>query len=298
MSMFDDDVTYDDENLPDHFGETYRGHEGVLRAVERWIAPFESMTIELLEIVETERRLLSIHRWRAKAQHTGIEFDTPLAYVWTFRDGKIVHFRSFLDIADAREAMRLTEQAMSKENVERAKRGVAALNAPELPDELAEELLASDYRIENVSTAVTDKTYYGIDGVRQWRADFFEMLDENARYETEEILADGDDFVIARCESSVTVLVRVRQSSCAGSASAGFATARWRERSATRGVGKLSKPWGCRGRRHRRLAGKNRQARPARFELATSRSGGQPNRSRQALQMQISPANGALPPTR
>jgi ketosteroid isomerase-like protein len=107
MSMFASDVTYDDENLPDHFGETYRGHEGVLRAVERWIAPFESMSIELLEIVGAEDRLLSIHRWRAKAQHTGIEFDTPLAYIWTFRDGKIIHFRSFLDTADAREAMDL-----------------------------------------------------------------------------------------------------------------------------------------------------------------------------------------------
>ncbi len=32
----------------------------------------------------------------------------------------------------------------------------------------AEELLAPDYRIENVSTAVTDRTYYGVNGVREW----------------------------------------------------------------------------------------------------------------------------------
>jgi ketosteroid isomerase-like protein len=87
---------------------------------------------------------------------------------------------------------------MSQENVESTKRGVAALNKRELPDELGEELLAPDYRIENVSTAVTDRTYYGITGVREWLADFFEALDEAATYETEEILADGDDFVVAR----------------------------------------------------------------------------------------------------
>jgi ketosteroid isomerase-like protein len=87
---------------------------------------------------------------------------------------------------------------MSQENVERARRGVAVMNAPELPDELAEELLAPDYRIENVSTAVTDRTYYGANGVREWRADFFEALDENARYETEKVLAHGEDFVVAR----------------------------------------------------------------------------------------------------
>jgi ketosteroid isomerase-like protein len=109
MSAFDSYVTYDDENLPDHFGETYRGHEGVLRAAERWIAPFESLSIELIEIIEVDDRLLSTHRWRAKAQHTGIEFDTPLAYIWTFQDGKIIHFRSFLDTGEAREAIGLTE---------------------------------------------------------------------------------------------------------------------------------------------------------------------------------------------
>jgi ketosteroid isomerase-like protein len=87
---------------------------------------------------------------------------------------------------------------MSQKNVESTKRGVAALNSRELPDELAEELLAPDYRIENVSTAVTDRTYYGANGVREWLADFFEALDEAATYETEEILAHGEDFVVAR----------------------------------------------------------------------------------------------------
>ena len=87
---------------------------------------------------------------------------------------------------------------MSQENVEIAKRGVTAPNMREIPDELGEELLAPDYRIENVSTAVTDKTYYGINGVREWLADFFEALDVTATYETEEILADGEDFVVAR----------------------------------------------------------------------------------------------------
>ena len=41
---------------------------------------------------------------RSRARHTGIEFDTPLAYVWTFRDDKVIHFRSFLDPEEAIEA--------------------------------------------------------------------------------------------------------------------------------------------------------------------------------------------------
>jgi ketosteroid isomerase-like protein len=97
MHLFDPDVVYEDTVLPDHVGEAYRGHEGVVRAAERWIEGSEWLLVELEQIVGTGDRLVSIHRLRSKARHSGIEFDTPLAYVWTFRNGKIIHFRSFLD---------------------------------------------------------------------------------------------------------------------------------------------------------------------------------------------------------
>jgi ketosteroid isomerase-like protein len=107
MSLFDPEVSYDDTVLPDHVGETYHGHEGILRAAERWIEPFEWIRIEVEQILEAGDRLVSIHRWRAKARHTGIEFDSPLAYVLTFRDGKIIHFRSYLDPEQAIDAVGL-----------------------------------------------------------------------------------------------------------------------------------------------------------------------------------------------
>jgi hypothetical protein len=87
---------------------------------------------------------------------------------------------------------------MSQENVELFERGNAAMNPGNFSDALAAELLAPGYRIENASTAVTDKTYYGVSGCREWIADIFEGLDANSRFETEEIIADGDDFVVGR----------------------------------------------------------------------------------------------------
>ncbi len=93
---------------------------------------------------------------------------------------------------------------MSQENVERYERGVAvlnAINAGEVTDDLlllAAETLAPGFRIENAATVLFDKTYFGVDGVREWVADIFEGLDENSRYEVEEIIADGDDYVVAR----------------------------------------------------------------------------------------------------
>ncbi len=109
MSFFDPDVIYEDTTLPDHAGEAYRGHEGVLRAAQRWVEPNEWLLVELKQVVEAGDRLVSIHRLRSKARYTGIEFDTPLAYLWTFRDGKVIHVQSYLDPEQALEAVGLSE---------------------------------------------------------------------------------------------------------------------------------------------------------------------------------------------
>jgi ketosteroid isomerase-like protein len=109
MSLLDPEVVYEDENLPDHIGEAYRGHEGIIRAAKRWVEPNEWLLVELEQIVGHGDHLVSIHRTRSKARHSGIEFDAPLAYGWTFRDGKIVHFQSIREPHDALEAAGLSE---------------------------------------------------------------------------------------------------------------------------------------------------------------------------------------------
>lgn len=83
------------------------------------------------------------------------------------------------------------------QNVEVHNRGVAAINDREFSDRLFEEICTPDFRMENTSTAVTDKTYHGAEGVREWARDFFEAFDAGASYECEEILAHGEDFVVA-----------------------------------------------------------------------------------------------------
>jgi uncharacterized protein len=109
LSFFDPEVTYEDTVLPDHVGETYRGRDGIARATMRWIEPYETITIETERIVGEGDRLVSIHRFRARARHTGIELEGPLAYVWTFRDGKVVDLKSFAEPEEALEAAGLSE---------------------------------------------------------------------------------------------------------------------------------------------------------------------------------------------
>jgi ketosteroid isomerase-like protein len=109
MSLLDPDVTYEDTTLPDHVGETYRGHEGVARATARWAEAYEELTIGLDRIVGAGDRLVSIHRVRGRARHTGIEAEGPVAYLWTFRDGKVIHFQSYRDPDEALEAAGLRD---------------------------------------------------------------------------------------------------------------------------------------------------------------------------------------------
>ena len=109
MSILDPEVAYEDSNLPDHIGETYRGHEGVARATARWLEAYDNLTIELERIVAGGDRLVSIHRVRGRARYSGIEDEGPAAYVWTFRGGKVIRFQSFREPDEALKAAGLRE---------------------------------------------------------------------------------------------------------------------------------------------------------------------------------------------
>lgn len=88
---------------------------------------------------------------------------------------------------------------MSQDNIELFRRIIDAANLPtsEIEGVLA-PLLVPGLRMDNATTAVTDKTYYGVEGCLQWRADLAEGFAPGVRFEVEEILADGDDFVVGR----------------------------------------------------------------------------------------------------
>jgi ketosteroid isomerase-like protein len=82
---------------------------------------------------------------------------------------------------------------VSQENVEMLRMLAEALTA----GELIPEFVDADHRSENVDTAVTDKTYIGPDGLREWREDMFSAFGEGVRFQVDEVTADGDDYVVA-----------------------------------------------------------------------------------------------------
>jgi ketosteroid isomerase-like protein len=80
---------------------------------------------------------------------------------------------------------------MSQENVEIVARVVEAINTGDLP----RELVAPGFELRNATTAVTDATYHGYEGVLKWRAELFDVV-EDARLVLDEVIADDDDYVV------------------------------------------------------------------------------------------------------
>ena len=103
------DFVYEDNYLPDHVGETYRGLDGLRRAWTGFAEPFEEMAYDLERIVGSGDRFVSTHQVRTKARHSGIVQDFRVAYIWTYRDGRLIHAQGFLDADQALKAAGLEE---------------------------------------------------------------------------------------------------------------------------------------------------------------------------------------------
>ena len=88
-------------------GGVYRGLEAVRRAIfdpleSEWWDDFQAEPDELLDAGET---VVVLGRYTGRAKATGKRLDVPFAHVWSFRDGKAVLFRQFLDTAGWVEAL-------------------------------------------------------------------------------------------------------------------------------------------------------------------------------------------------
>jgi ketosteroid isomerase-like protein len=91
------------------------------------------------------------------------------------------------------EALQTAHTGTSEGNVLLHARAVAAMKAGEVPS----EILAPGFYMRNCASSVSDYTYRGESGWRDWMEDLFEEFTGKPRYELEQIVATGDDHVIA-----------------------------------------------------------------------------------------------------
>jgi ketosteroid isomerase-like protein len=85
-------------------GTIYRGPTAV---ADFWAAideSWETVHIDSHEITAHGDRVLIVGRLRGRARQTGMELDSPMGWVMTFDGDKVAGMRTYVSVAEAREA--------------------------------------------------------------------------------------------------------------------------------------------------------------------------------------------------
>src|SRR5262249_48705132 len=92
-------------------GESYAGHDGLMRFLAEMTEDFEEVRFEIEETRDAGEQVVGIGRFRARGRASGVDINVPLGVVQRVRQGKIVYTRMFSDPAEALEAAGRAEQA-------------------------------------------------------------------------------------------------------------------------------------------------------------------------------------------
>jgi ketosteroid isomerase-like protein len=90
-------------------GESYSGHDGLLRFRTELTQDFEEVRLEFEEMRDAGDQVVGIGRFRARGRASGVDINVPLGVLTRVRRGKIVYMRFFTEPADALEAAGLSE---------------------------------------------------------------------------------------------------------------------------------------------------------------------------------------------
>jgi ketosteroid isomerase-like protein len=88
---------------------TYRGREAIQARFAEYLEILGPIDIRVQEITDAGAEVVSIFRVRGKSVGSGLPFEHDWAYVWTFRDGRVIRWRAYFDKDQALEAAGLAD---------------------------------------------------------------------------------------------------------------------------------------------------------------------------------------------
>jgi ketosteroid isomerase-like protein len=167
LDMVDDEVVW--EPLRASFEGAYRGHAGMRRYFADTAESFERFEVRFTEMRDLGERVLAIGTVRARGRDSGAEIEIVTAAVFTFREGRLVHYKDYGDRRAALEAAGVEEDRGNLEIVRRAF------------EEMGNEdhrggVWDPDVEIINAEGWVIQTTYRGHEGLRRWWADLAEAF--------------------------------------------------------------------------------------------------------------------------
>ena len=88
----------------------YRGTDAVSQSWREWLTAWENLRFEY-ELVDAGERVVLLFDLRVRGRSTGIEMPFGrVAWVYTFRDGLIVHMKFYVSQPEALESVGLSQQ--------------------------------------------------------------------------------------------------------------------------------------------------------------------------------------------
>ena len=98
LPYFSDDIEIYDPDLPEG---TYRGREALIQVLHQFVVGSESTRVQSWELLPAGDRVVGLTRIYSRGEGGDPEVEWRDAHTMTFRDGKIVYWRLYLDRAEA-----------------------------------------------------------------------------------------------------------------------------------------------------------------------------------------------------
>jgi ketosteroid isomerase-like protein len=89
--------------------DTYEGHAGLRRLGDEVREVWVEFTIEPERFIDAGDRVIVIETRRGRGTGSGLEVEMRSGVIWTLREGKVIHWETDLDPAEALEAAGLSE---------------------------------------------------------------------------------------------------------------------------------------------------------------------------------------------
>jgi ketosteroid isomerase-like protein len=109
FELFDEHVEWDMTGGPFPEPKKVYGPEAVREFFRTWAGTFDDWGYEAEEVIDAGSSVfVCLHQW-GRGKGSGVPVEGRFFQVWTFRNGKVIHYKGFTDRAEALEAAGLAE---------------------------------------------------------------------------------------------------------------------------------------------------------------------------------------------
>jgi ketosteroid isomerase-like protein len=82
-------------------GKAYSGHSGIREYFSSFADVWEELRLEPEEIRDLGDRILVTGRWSSRGKGSGAEVESPAAWIFVIREGRVIFSRAYRDAEEA-----------------------------------------------------------------------------------------------------------------------------------------------------------------------------------------------------